>query len=161
ALVASSAAHAQMAGAPQMPDVREMSGIPRPDQAVPAGTLTVRVVQGELGRLAPKGSQVHLVGVAANGRATLTTAALNGEGRGAGGGGPPRLARAGPVAYYALATLGEAGLQPEVVSLPPEGGGGLMPAGRKLAAAGKPIGDRGDDATRHASDGTPLPPPGT
>jgi hypothetical protein len=31
---------------PQMPDARAMSGIPRPDTAVPVGTVTVRVVRG-------------------------------------------------------------------------------------------------------------------
>src|SRR5262249_46146269 len=90
-------------------------------------------------------------------RPPLTTAAENEEGRGE----FPRLARDGSVAYYALSILGEDRLQSDVVSLPPEVGVRLMLAGRKLDAAGKPIGDPVDDATRHASDGKPLPPPGT
>ena len=34
-----------VAFAQQMPDVRQMSGVPRPDPALPAGTVTVRVVR--------------------------------------------------------------------------------------------------------------------
>jgi hypothetical protein len=37
---------AATASAQQMPDPRQMSGIPRPDAALPAGTVTVRVIRG-------------------------------------------------------------------------------------------------------------------
>ena len=49
-----SVARAQMpgsGGAAGMPDARAMSGIPRPDAAMPGGTVSVRVVRGQLSNL--------------------------------------------------------------------------------------------------------------
>jgi hypothetical protein len=156
-VLVSSSAHAQMSGAPMMPDVREMSGIPRPDPAVPAGVVTVRVVQGELARLAAKGTPVHLVGVTAGGKVTLVTRAVNDEGRAEFTG----LARDGSVSYYALCILGEDRLESDVVVLPPEVGVRLMLAGRKLDRDGKPVGEPVDDAARRAPDGATATAAGT
>src|SRR5688572_8410445 len=51
---------AQPAGG-QMPDPKQMSGIPRPDGEIPAGTVTVRVIRGSLANNLP-GHPVELVG---------------------------------------------------------------------------------------------------
>jgi len=158
-LLAAGAAGAQQPGMGmgQMPDVRQMSGIPRPDPQVPAGTLTVRVAQGEMSRRAPPGTPVHLVALSAKGEVTLMTAPVNAEGRAEFEG----LSRDGSVAYYALCLLGEDRLASEVVALPPEVGVRLMLAGRKLDADGKPVGPPVDDVLGRVPERSAPPKAGT
>ena len=75
-LTASAAALAQ----PMMVDPSKMSGIPRPDPQVPAGTITVRLIRGELSNrmvgvevaLAEQGGEVQLQKTDDNGRATFS-----------------------------------------------------------------------------------------
>ena len=44
-------AHAQAMAGAQMPDPKQMSGVPLPTSDLPAGTVTVRVVRGALSNL--------------------------------------------------------------------------------------------------------------
>ena len=67
---------AQPAGG-QMPDPKQMSGIPRPDGEIPAGTVTVRVIRGSLANNLP-GHPVELVG---EGPESGKTGQTNAEGR--------------------------------------------------------------------------------
>ena len=53
--------HAQMPSGGQMPDPRQMSGVPLPTGEIPAGTVTVRVVRGSLTNIVT-GHPVELVG---------------------------------------------------------------------------------------------------
>ena len=99
-----------------MPDPRQMSGKPRPDQAVPAGTITVRVIRGDMGLLASPGTPVHLVATGADGKTTVRTEPVNAQGRAEFKG----LATDGSVVYYALTLLDGDRLFSEQVVLPPK-----------------------------------------
>lgn len=61
ALCLAGGAQAQVAPGGQMPDPRQMSGVPLPTSDVPAGTVTVRVVRGTLSNLVV-GQSVELAG---------------------------------------------------------------------------------------------------
>lgn len=61
-------------------DPRQMSGIPRPDPAVPSGAITVRVLKGGFDRPAVD-TEVTLEIVAPDGTASEQKATTNGEGR--------------------------------------------------------------------------------
>jgi hypothetical protein len=50
-LLAPAAPHAQIPPDAQMPDPKQMSGVPLPTSEIPAGTVTVRVVRGALSNL--------------------------------------------------------------------------------------------------------------
>ena len=56
-----SVSFAQTAAAGQMPDPRQMSGVPLPTGEIPAGTVTVRVIRGALTNIVPS-HPVELVG---------------------------------------------------------------------------------------------------
>lgn len=120
--------------AAQMPDPRQMSGHPRPDQAVPAGVLTVKVIRGDLGALAPAGTIVHLVGVAAGGQVTARAVAVNDQGRAE----FKDLAVDGKVVYYALSLFDGDRLESDPITMPPRVGVRLMLSGRKVEDRGKP-----------------------
>ncbi len=69
-------------GAAQMPDVRQMSGIPMPTADVPAGTVVVRVIRGDLSNNIPNhpvelriGEQVLKATTDQDGRATFANVA--------------------------------------------------------------------------------------
>ena len=73
---------AAVRGQPAMPDPAQMSGIPRPDPAVPGATVTVRLIRGELANrvvgvdaqlvdLQKKDAPVMTVKTDAEGRATF------------------------------------------------------------------------------------------
>lgn len=134
-LVAASAAAQPM----QMPDVAQMSGTPRPDPAVPAGTLTVKVVRGEMAALAPVGTKVYLVAMSSKGEVAVQMREVNDEGRAEFTG----LAVDGLTAYYPLAALGEDRLAGQAVVLPPKVGVRMMLAGAK--AGEPPVDDEGRD----------------
>lgn len=61
ALCLAVSAQAQVAPGAQMPDPKQMSGVPLPTSDVPAGTVTVRVVRGTLSNLVV-GQSVELAG---------------------------------------------------------------------------------------------------
>jgi hypothetical protein len=143
------------AAAQQMPDVRDMSGKSRPDQAVAAGTITVKVIQGDLGSLAAEGTPVHLVGVDAKGKLSNLTQKVNDEGRAEFTG----LATDGGTVYWALCLLGEDRLESEQITLPPKVGVRLALAGRKHGPDGKPVGAPVDDEKAQDPQ-QPLPPAG-
>ena len=56
---------------------RQMSGTPRPDREVPNGTVTVRVIHGEMSKLAAAGTLVHLVGLHPDGKVDRITRPVN------------------------------------------------------------------------------------
>jgi hypothetical protein len=56
-----SVSSAQTPGGAQMPDPRQMSGVPLPTGEIPAGTVTVRVIRGALTNIVPS-HPVELVG---------------------------------------------------------------------------------------------------
>ena len=124
-----------------MPAPRQMSGQPRPDQAVPSGMITVKVVRDDLGVLAPAGTPVHLVGVATGGKVTLSTVPVNDQGRAE----FKELATDGSAVYYALALFDGDRLVSQPITLPPRVGVRLMLSGRKVDADKKPIGPPIDD----------------
>ncbi len=142
-LTTGSFAHAQA-----MPDPRQMSGIPRPDEKVDPGLLTAMVIHGELGAKAAIGTPVHLVAVKPDGTISSTLAKVNDEGRAE----FPGLARDGATAYYALALFGDDRLASDVIVMPPQIGVRLMLAGRKLDKQGAPIGPPIDDERREGND---------
>src|SRR5262249_41024153 len=92
---------AGVAHAQQMPDPRQMSGIPRPDPQVAEGTVTVKVVLGDLTKLAPAGTLVHLVAIKSDGTIAKLTRPLADDGRAE----FTDLARDGGTAYYAFCLL--------------------------------------------------------
>jgi len=144
---------AQMAGAGGQPmlDPAQMSGIPRPDGQVAAGTLTVKVLHGELASWAKTGTPVHLIGLRADGTVTHAVVPVGDDGRAEFTG----LARDGLTAYYALCLLDGDRLLSQVAVLPPAVGVRLMLAGRKRDAAGVPQGTARDDEQRALPGGDP------
>lgn len=137
AVIAAAAAPA----AAQMPDPRQMSGIPRPDQKIDGGTITVKLTAGELGRFAPEGTPVHLVVFDASGIRKITRP-VDDEGRAY----FENLARGARAAYYAFASWNGDRLVSQSIELPPEVGVALMLTGRKVdPATGQPVGDPIDD----------------
>jgi hypothetical protein len=140
--------------AQQMPDARQMSGTPRPDREVPNGTVTVRVVHGEMAKLAAAGTLVHLVGLHPDGKIDRITRPVDNLGRAT----FDKLTDDGTVSYYAYTFLDGDRLESELITLDRMSGIRLALAGRKLDANGQPIGTPVDDA---ASPDDPMKqPPG-
>jgi hypothetical protein len=154
ALVAFAApAFAQMPpAAGQGPDPRAMSGIPRPDEAVPAGTITVRLIAGQLGRYAPVGTPVHLVAYPPDGTIYKITRPSDAEGRAT----FTDLARDGQTVYYAFAIWNDDRLESQMITLPPQVGVRMMLTGRSVDEAGKPEGDRIDNALEEGAPAVPA-----
>jgi hypothetical protein len=155
ALAASLLAFAPAAAlAQQMPDARQMSGTPRPDREVPNGTVTVRVVHGEMSKLAAAGTLVHLVALHPDGKIDRMTRPVDNQGRAT----FEKLTDDGTVSYYAYTFLDGDRLESEIITLDRMSGIRLALAGRKLDANGAPIGTPVDDA---ASPDDPMKqPPG-
>jgi len=128
--------------AQQMPDPRQMSGTPRPDQQVKLGTVTVRLVHGELSKVAAAGTPVHMIALRADGSAERITQPLDEQGRATFDG----LAQDGSIAYYAYALLGDDRLESQIITLDKMAGVRLMLVGRKLDQQGQPIGNPVDEA---------------
>lgn len=136
----------QMAG---MPDPRQMSGVARPEPGDPAGSLTVRTIQGKFktdpikGRVAdvPAGAVVHLVGYGSGAEITLDSQPVDEEGRVT----FEKLATDNSVSYYALATFERAGvtdrLQSSSLEMPPQVGLRLMLAGPGADSDAPPVDD--------------------
>jgi hypothetical protein len=113
ALVASPA-RAQMGGAAGMPDARVMSGIPRPDPSLPTGTVSVRLVRGQVSNFVVG----HPVEFLVNGMSkTVTTDAT----------GHAVASRLAPGATLrAVATVDGERIESEEFPLPSEGGVAIM-----------------------------------
>jgi hypothetical protein len=141
-----------VARAQPMMDPRAISGQSRPDATIPAGTIRVKVVHGELSRNAEPGTVVALVAMTAGGSATVATQAVDGQGHASFAG----LDTSGATAYYACTILGGDRLQSLPMSPRPDAGIALMLAARKLDAAGSPLGSPVDDSV--GKDGKPAAP---
>lgn len=128
------------AGGPMMGamDPRKMSGIPRGDPAVPAGTMTVAVVRGTVADRLP-GHTVHLVSYAADGTAEVITQKTGEDGR-------AKFENLKPLshAYYVLTTFDRGhGRSPDRVmsdpiTMPPRVGVRMLLAGTPEKDALKP-----------------------
>jgi Redoxin len=80
---------------------RKLSGMPRPDEATPRGTVVVRLVYDDPNDKPPVGVPVTLVGYAADDRVTVVKRSSDATGNAS----FPGLDHSGAVAYYALAEL--------------------------------------------------------
>lgn len=154
---------AGVAAAQPMIDPREMSGIPRPDPQVPARLLTVRVLHGEFAKPADVGHPVHLVQIMPDGSVSKRTELVRAEPDPAGGGKVNSgrvefgdLEPSGRVAYHALTLLDGDRLSSQPIDLPPMIGVKSMLVGRKLDAAGAPVGPAIDDAAGEGVRPTPA-----
>jgi len=112
----------------QMPDARSMTGIPRPVDDLPVGTVSVRVVRGDLANVVPD-IRVDLL-VAGKARELRTDAGGRAEFKGLA---PSTVVRA-------AATLDGERLESEEFQVPSEGGvrlllSGPLPGGRPPAGA--------------------------
>jgi hypothetical protein len=96
-----------------MPEPRQMSGEPRPEQADAPGTFTVRVTYDDF-KDTPAGVHVTLVGYAADNRVRVETKPTDKEGRATFSG----LDRSGATAYFAMAQLPRNGAVDRLVSKP-------------------------------------------
>ena len=149
-LVFGSAAPAQ----PMMMDPSKMSGIPRPDPQVPAGTITVRLIRGRLDQRMV-GVEVAITSDAGKAQKSKTDA----EGR-------ATFAGLAQGAYVASAKEGEVELKSQPIELEAQMGSRVMlvfPAGGLGAADGTPHPDktlpagtlvvRAEDAAGQAAEG--------
>ncbi|HEY4242481.1 MAG TPA: hypothetical protein VGM88_21835 [Kofleriaceae bacterium] len=98
-------------GGPGMPEPRQLSGEPRPEQADAAGTITVRVCYDDF-KDAAKDQRVTLVGYAFDDTVQVFTAKTDAEGRAV----FKDLDRSGGTAYYASALIPRNGSTDRVVS---------------------------------------------
>jgi hypothetical protein len=106
---------APMAGGGQgMPNPRQMSGEPRPEQSDPAGTFTVRLTYDDFKDAPPVGVPVSLVGYHANDTIDIQTVNSDAEGRAQFKG----LDRSGATSYFALALLPRDGKLERLISTP-------------------------------------------
>jgi hypothetical protein len=133
-----------------MPDPRSMSGIPRGDQKVPPGTVTVKLTRGELGRYV-SGAPVHLVSTQSDGEIVKRTATSDAEGRA-----EFRDLPSGST-HFAYAVVNGDRLESQMITMPPEVGIRLMLTSRKLDEAGQPVGPPIDESLE---EGFPAPGPG-
>lgn len=132
-----------MGGMPGMPDPRQMSGMPRPQPGDAAGTLTIRVVQGEMARNVAD-HPVHLVAYGADGATNVITRRTDVGGRAVFEGLVPDR-----VAYYASTVLPREHegrtvfdrVRSGVVMMPPEVGMRLLLAGEKPGSGKPPVDD--------------------
>jgi hypothetical protein len=140
----------------QMPDARQMSGMVRPDPQVEEGKLTIRVVYGEVAKVAPEGTPVHLVAVNSDGTVVKLTERVNDEGRAE----FSNLDKTGGTAYYAFCLLDGDRLGSDAITMLPKVGLRMMLAARKRDKSGAPIGDPIDDDHRDVPESFPVPAPG-
>jgi hypothetical protein len=150
AVAALCAAHAL--AQPMMIDPSRMSGIPRPDPQVPAGTVTVRLIRGELSnRLV--GMEVELRHL---GDGTSRKAKTDENGR-------ATFSGLGPGPYQAFASDGKEQLSTQEIELEPSIGVRVMLVFKAAGGAAEP-GATGEGAVA-GSDGAgvadPALPPGT
>ena len=123
----------------QMPDPRQMSGIPRPDGALPAGTVTVRLIRGQFTNPLP-GETVELTGPAIGTRTAKSDASGRAE--------FDKLPSGARV--KASATIGGEKLESQEFEVPPSAGIRLM----LVATSG---GGASADGTRKVPESTAVP----
>ncbi|HXG55980.1 MAG TPA: hypothetical protein VNJ03_11420 [Vicinamibacterales bacterium] len=121
-------AHAQMLGT-QMPDPRQMSGVPLPTSDLPVGTLTVRVIRGSLSNPVPN----HPVDTTGGASVTKPT---NESGRAE----FPDLAPG--LRIKASTTVNGERLESQEVQIPSTGGVRIMLVATDAEAAGREAEDR-------------------
>jgi hypothetical protein len=135
---------------PMMRNPRQLSGIARPEQNDPPGQLTIRAVLGAMKRTEhgdvvsdiPEGTSIHLIGIDKNGRATVSTAALDAGGRAV----FQNLATDGSISYHALALFPRDDLFDRVQSrqpilMPPQVGMRMILAGHAAGSGNPPADD--------------------
>lgn len=101
-------------GGAGMPNPRQMSGEPRPEQADPPGTLTVRLTYDDFNDAPPVDVPVALVGYAADGSVSWHVGKSDAEGRVKFTG----LDRTGATAYFAMTLLPRNGATDRLISTP-------------------------------------------
>ena len=137
---------------PMMMDPRKVSGQPRAEPNDPAGKLTVRVIQGRIDvdsfgnpqSKFPPGQVVYLVGVHADGTATVDPKPVDDNGRAIWEG----LKHNGASAYYATVVMPRGDIQDrlrsQLINLPPNVGMRVMLAGEDPASGKPPVDDWAD-----------------
>jgi hypothetical protein len=105
---------APFAGGGGMPEPRQMSGEPRPEQADAPGTYTVRLTYDDFKDAPPVGVLVALVGYHADDSVELREARTDQDGRAQFGG----LDRTGATSYFAMAQLPRGEGVDRMISLP-------------------------------------------
>ena len=116
----------------QMPNPRQMSGIPRAQPGDPAGQLIVRVLQGSVADNARIGTYVHLTGVAVDGTLSYQKQPVDDGGRAT----FVNLKTDGSIAYYVNSILTRQKIQDRlasrVIMMPPHTGVRVMLAGLSI-----------------------------
>jgi hypothetical protein len=103
-----------MGGGQGMPNPRQMSGEPRPEQADPAGMFTVRLTYDDFKDAPPVGVPVSLVGYHSDDVIDIQTVASDAEGRAQFKG----LDRSGATSYFAMTLLPRDGKLERLISTP-------------------------------------------
>lgn len=134
-----------------MPEARQMSGQPRPDQSLPAGTFVVRLTYNNLSlkdgkstdTQPPVGVAVSLVAYGADESIKVTKVISDAQGNAT----FTDLDVTGAVSYFALAALPRHGGHDRLISIPtvldPQGGARVVLSGDKRDATTPPIDDYG------------------
>lgn len=134
-----------------MPEARQMSGQPRPDRNLPAGTFVVRLTYNNLAMKdgksgdsqPPVGVPVHLVAYGSDDSIKVTRLPADREGNAT----FTDLDVSGAVSYFALAALPRHGAHDRLISVPtvldPQGGARVVLSGDKRDATSPPIDDYG------------------
>ncbi len=142
-------AEAGLGGA--MPEARQMSGQPRPDQNLAAGTFVVRLTYNNLSLKAgkstdtqpPVGVPVHLVAYSHDDSIKVTKLVSDAEGNAV----FTNLDVSGAVSYFALAALPRHGGYDRLISIPtvldPQGGARVVLSGDKRDSTAPAIDDYG------------------
>jgi hypothetical protein len=129
-----------------MPEPRKLSGQPRPEQADPPGSFTVRLTYDDLkDETPPAGIEVALVGFAADEGVTFQHKPTDAQGRAQ----FTDLDRTGATAYFAMALMPRNGAVDRLVAQPvtmfPQIGGRVLLSSEKRTSTAAAIDDTGDD----------------
>jgi hypothetical protein len=128
------------AGGQGMPNPRQLSGEPRPEQADPAGMITIRVTYDDF-HDTPQGVTVALIGYAADDSTTFQTVITDAAGRAQ----FTDLDRSGGTAYYAMTLLPRNGAVDRLMSFPTvlesQHGVRMVLSGEKRSSTAEPVDD--------------------
>ncbi len=142
------------AGAAAMPNPRQMSGEPRPEQADPAGMFTVRLTYDDFKDAPPVGVPVALVGYHADDKIDMQVVPSDAEGRAQFKG----LDRTGGTSYFAMTLIERNGKLERLLSTPAildaRSGVRLILSAEKRTSTDPSV----DDLERFEKQGTPPPP---